>query len=440
MDRIINERIERDAEAVGDGSSVRTLLVQSNKEASTYDGIDWGGERVADEVQEEIERLAGEGTKVTKLSVVGYSLGGLVGRYLLGVLHQRDLFKTITPVNFFTVATPHLGIINYPTFRSRMFAFFGQNLLSRTGEQFYSIDKWSAKGRPLLEVMADPQRVFYQALALFPNICFYANAVNDVTVPYLTSAVESEDPFMDHKLNGLTVDLDEKYSPIIASYNLPTVRPPPPPSPKIFTHEWLQSMQPQINLPPRFNKGFPYNIGIYLSLPVLMPALLVMIAIRLGLDSRSSRGRIKLLESEESYRARLVHIVGQLEKQMEDVVVDYMDDPDPLVARSADATVPAGSSSSTTLADPEQGAEIVPTPKWKKEKGKGKSKGKAKLSDVQLVMIKNLNTLPNLRKKLAFIHPVMNAHAVIIARDVKRFPHHNEGHGVLKHLADGLIL
>lgn len=109
------------------------------------------------QVQEEIERLAGEGTKVTKLSVVGYSLGGLVGRYLLGVLHQRDLFKTITPVNFFTVATPHLGIINYPTFRSRMFAFFGQNLLSRTGEQFYSIDKWSAKGRPLLEVMADPR-------------------------------------------------------------------------------------------------------------------------------------------------------------------------------------------------------------------------------------------------------------------------------------------
>lgn len=52
MDRIINERIERDAEAVGDGSSVRTLLVQSNKEASTYDGIDWGGERVADEVRD----------------------------------------------------------------------------------------------------------------------------------------------------------------------------------------------------------------------------------------------------------------------------------------------------------------------------------------------------------------------------------------------------
>lgn len=165
-----------------------------------------------------------------------------------------------------------------------------------------------------------------------------------------------------------------------------------------------------------------------------------MIAIRLGLDSRSSRGRIKLLESEESYRARLVHIVGQLEKQMEDVVVDYMDDPDSLVARSTDAAVPAGPSSSTTLTDPEQGAEIVPTPKWKKEKGQGKSKGKAKLSDVQLVMIKNLNTLPNLRKKLAFIHPVMNAHAVVIARDVKGFPHHKEGHGVLKHLADGLIL
>lgn len=170
-----------------------------------------------------------------------------------------------------------------------------------------------------------------------------------------------------------------------------------------------------------------------------MPALLVMIAIRLSLDSRSSRGRIKILESEESYRARLVHIVGQLEKQMEDVVVDYMDDPDPLVPRPTDAAVPTGPSSSATLADPKQGTEIVPSPKWKREKGK-KVKGKARLSDLQLKIIKNLNTLPNLRKKLAFIHPVLNSHAVIIARDVQRFPHHTEGHSVLKHLADSLVL
>ena len=59
-------------------------------------------------------------------------------------------------MNFNTVATPHIGLIRYPTFRSTLFATLGPKLLSRTGEQFYAVDKWSARGRPLLEVMADP--------------------------------------------------------------------------------------------------------------------------------------------------------------------------------------------------------------------------------------------------------------------------------------------
>lgn len=165
-------------------------------------------------------RLAEDGKTVTRFSITGYSLGGLVARYLVGVLHQRKFFETVTPVNFMTVATPHIGLVRYPTFRSSLFAYLGPRLLSRTGEQFYAMDKWSANGRPLLEVMADPgmalvsqvnsphshtpvERIFYQALVLFPHIRIYANAVNDVTVPYLTAAIETEDCFADHAWNGL---------------------------------------------------------------------------------------------------------------------------------------------------------------------------------------------------------------------------------------------
>lgn len=106
---------------------------------------------------EEIKRVEEDGKEtVSKLSVVGYSLGGLVSRYMVGVLHQRKFFEKVTPMNFCTVATPHIGLLRYQSFRSRMFAFLGPKLLSRTGEQFYAVDKWSAAGRPLLEVMADP--------------------------------------------------------------------------------------------------------------------------------------------------------------------------------------------------------------------------------------------------------------------------------------------
>ena len=93
--------------------------------------------------------------------------------------------------------------------------------LSRTGEHFYGVDSWSGTGRPLLEVLSDKGErtleclfpvpdefsdyVFFQALSLFPHVDFYANAVNDTTVPYVTAALEPKDPFMAHETNGITM-------------------------------------------------------------------------------------------------------------------------------------------------------------------------------------------------------------------------------------------
>jgi hypothetical protein len=72
------------------------------------------------------------------------------------ILHQREFFATVTPVNFNTIATPHIGLVRYPSFFSTLASIFGPRILSRTGEQFYGTDRWSKTGRPLLEVMADP--------------------------------------------------------------------------------------------------------------------------------------------------------------------------------------------------------------------------------------------------------------------------------------------
>ena len=48
MERIVRER--RASEPGPDGEELQILLAKSNSESSTYDGIDWGGERVAEEV------------------------------------------------------------------------------------------------------------------------------------------------------------------------------------------------------------------------------------------------------------------------------------------------------------------------------------------------------------------------------------------------------
>ena len=77
---------------------LHTLVAKSNSGNFTYDGIELGGERVCHEIEEEIQKLDREGKKVARLSLVGYSLGGLVARYSVGLLECKGVFRDIQPV------------------------------------------------------------------------------------------------------------------------------------------------------------------------------------------------------------------------------------------------------------------------------------------------------------------------------------------------------
>ncbi|PQE25488.1 lipid particle protein [Rutstroemia sp. NJR-2017a BBW] len=57
---------------------------------------------VTAEIEEEIEKLARDGQQITRLSVVGYSLGGLVARYSVGLLESKGFFERIKPVGYGT--------------------------------------------------------------------------------------------------------------------------------------------------------------------------------------------------------------------------------------------------------------------------------------------------------------------------------------------------
>ncbi|KAL1708429.1 putative serine esterase-domain-containing protein, partial [Schizophyllum commune] len=328
LHRIIQEVKSEPSE---DGTRLEVLLANTNSEEHTYDGIDWGGERVAQEIAKRVEDLEAKGDHVTKFSITGYSLGGLISRYVIGILHQQGFFEKITPVNFNTVATPHLGLLRYDSFWSSLSHSLGPRLLSRTGEQFYFVDKWSAKGRPLLEVMADPERVFYQALQTFKHIRIYGNAINDLTVPYLTACIELEDPFADYENTGLTVEYDDKYSPLIRSWDLPAEPPAREPKPKPLTVAWIKQFRlPRIPLPPRLAQ-FPYNVIFYVSFPVIVPLFFSLVLMRLTMSAHKSRRRIKLLEADPSKISSgetLMQVVARLEKDVEDAVADMMENPE----------------------------------------------------------------------------------------------------------------
>lgn len=78
--------------------SLHILNSKQNGGSLTYDGIDVCAERLVLELEGELEYIRSRGCSVTKLSVVGYSLGGLVARYAVGLLESRGFFLDVEPM------------------------------------------------------------------------------------------------------------------------------------------------------------------------------------------------------------------------------------------------------------------------------------------------------------------------------------------------------
>lgn len=137
---------------------------------------------------------------------------------------------------------------------------------------------------------------------------------------------------------------------------------------------------------------------IYLCIPFFVPVAIVAVAINLSLASRTSRARVKLLEQDESQGERLVHVLTKLEGI--DISLLSEDSTDDVSSTSIPSSV---------------------------------------LSPLQRKLALSLNKLP-LKKELAFISEVINSHAPVVCRDVKRFEVHRRGEGVLRHWAASFVL
>jgi hypothetical protein len=157
---------------------------------------------------------------------------------------------------------------------------------------------------------------------------------------------------------------------------------------------------------------------MYAMLPLLVPVFMSLAIIRLSLAARSSRARIRLLEKDASNSQKLAHILAQLERQMENAVVELIDD-EAGVEPAADAEQALTTTKRRCAPKPSQEQPI--------------------LTPVQRRMAASLNRLP-LKKERAYFPSARNSHAVIICRDVKNFEAHRAGEGVVRHWADSFIL
>ncbi|OCB91753.1 DUF676-domain-containing protein [Sanghuangporus baumii] len=232
--------------------------------------------------------------------------------------------------------------------------------------------------------MADPDRVFYIALSMFENVTIYANAVNDLSVPYMTANWT-------------------EYSPILKSWRAKR------------SFDTCKKRKRSV-LPPYLRFGFPYIVLIYPLLPLLVPVFVGSAMICLGISSRKSRVRIRALEKDVSFTDALWHSIElpQNDVQTRDVRHDIQQ-----------------SESVSTVTVLEEAASSA------------KTNGRKHLSDLndkQIATSRSLNDLPNLRKILVWIHPIRNTHAHIACHDIKTIPSQKIGEGVLRHIADHLLI
>lgn len=154
------------------------------------------------------------GYKITKISFIGHSLGGLVQTYAIAYIqkHSPRFFDLIKPINFIALATPFLGLNH----ENPMYVKFALdfNLIGRTGQDLgltwraptIARNGWGAivgnlgenahkkvmgesqpESKPLLRIL--PTGPAHIAFKKFRNRTVYSNVVNDGIVPLRTSCL-----------------------------------------------------------------------------------------------------------------------------------------------------------------------------------------------------------------------------------------------------------
>lgn len=225
-----------------------TYKTKSNEKFKTYDGIDLCGYRVADEIMEETANLlAKRRLKVCEFSMVGYSLGGLIARFAIGILAHKKYFEAVEPINFVTFCSPHVGVLTPGnTLSINCFNNMVPYLLGNSGKQMFLKDSQTLGKRaaapatklPLLRLMAAPNSIFFQSLKSFKYRSVYSNIRSDIRTSWWTSGISYINPFeildknadvlIDYNgfinfSNGAKFQLDfiDDYSPVLLDCNKP---------------------------------------------------------------------------------------------------------------------------------------------------------------------------------------------------------------------------
>ncbi|KAJ4528017.1 hypothetical protein HRR83_000768 [Exophiala dermatitidis] len=402
---------------------------RNNGSSLTYDGIEVGGERIAKEIEDILEELGRDGYKITKFSIVGYSLGGLVARYAIGLLDSKGHFDKMTPVNFTTFATPHLGVRTPLTgYQNHLWNVLGARTLSASGRQLFMIDKFRNTNRPILSILADPESIFIHALARFQHRSLYANIVNDRSAVFYTTGISRTDPFTD--LSKIKIHYLQGYEPVILDPDHPC---------DLIPHHELPSVYQRFR---HNSQTFLRRTPIILALVVLIPIATLAFLANSCIQTFRSRRRIQLHETDKQGAGfgmyRIPFMVREMRVGLEDAFEnvnsaqeqEYLPQGSEEIASGIDSSSVSKLSNASTESLLTEKADTNASKKEATTLERSPDFPTLALTPMQFAMIKALDDV-GIRKYPVHIHKSSHSHAAIIVRSPR--PAFEEGKVVVRH-------
>ncbi|KAI3914910.1 hypothetical protein MKX01_018079 [Papaver californicum] len=235
------------------GRSFLIYASSSNTFTKTFNGIDGAGKRLADEVKQVVQKTE----SLKKISFLAHSLGGLFARYAITVLYSsytngngvsdeitrfprgsnlenatslcRCTIAGLEPINFITLATPHLGVRGRKqlpfllgvSFLEKLAAPIAPILAGRTGRQLFLLDDKPSRPPLLLRMASDCEDgQFISSLGAFRCRIVYANVTYDHMVGWRTSSIRRETELVKppkRSLDGYKHVIDVDYCPPVSS-------------------------------------------------------------------------------------------------------------------------------------------------------------------------------------------------------------------------------
>lgn len=102
------------------------------------------------------------------ISFIGHSFGGILGRYVIGILERDGIFETIKPLAYISISTPHIGVVT-----NKSIVKFGlKHVTGITGKELIG-------NLPMLETLSKKDSDYFKGLEKFKLKLLYGNLFND---------------------------------------------------------------------------------------------------------------------------------------------------------------------------------------------------------------------------------------------------------------------